>query len=660
MKHICPNCGFEYEGDLDKCPNCGFDLNTVLNDQTEKVDEKNTDEDPSTKINDDIQWSVFHEMPIEDVADILDEDLNDPFRDEPLLVDEVKSDEPTLEAAVPNDTDKKEEATKADEPTEEEVEAAASEPEEKTPLADGDEDEVGSTNWLLAQYIKEHRHGDEEDDESPQEASQVEATEESETADVPQTPVEETDSTEKSEDESQTKSPIIDVIPVVPVPTEKESIKVEEPVAFDPVPFAEEEEAAAEASQNTGTQPESKTSSTQATTSHRQNPKQRKWLIVGAAAVVLFGAGGFAYHHYTTQQAAEAQAIAKAMSDLQEEMDAFYLDDAHTYVSADKVDDNLSVIEDHIREHRGQEGYDALVADFATLEEKVTAIRAINALFTAPVINGDALADAPLLAANSPITLETQTGDDDLSRLINQAIAEASSQYDALQAAEEAVAVVYSNGAVVDGVTRDQYNTASEAVAAVANQELTTDLSNQLAQVEAALTTQEAEAEQAANAGNTGSGSGAGSNAASDGGTSNGSGGTTGGDANTSGGSSAGSSGSSSNYSVGEGGALNGFVMNTNQQPIVESNAADIADTGNPAWTWESGVQERVVATCIERGYINSSNYVIERALIVDGAGFYNLYRIESDGSKTYLVTINCKTGWFKGNGPGGPATRVN
>ncbi|MCW1043284.1 cell division site-positioning protein MapZ family protein, partial [Streptococcus anginosus] len=41
--------------------------------------------------------------------------------------------------------------------------------------------------------------------------------------------------------------------------------------------------------------------------------------------------------------------------------------------------------------------------------------------------------------------------------------------------------------------------------------------------------------------------------------------------------------------------------------------------------------------------------YILERVNIVNGNGYYNLYK--PDG--TYLFTLNCKTGYFVGNGSG-------
>ena len=61
-------------------------------------------------------------------------------------------------------------------------------------------------------------------------------------------------------------------------------------------------------------------------------------------------------------------------------------------------------------------------------------------------------------------------------------------------------------------------------------------------------------------------------------------------------------------------------------------------------------VMGRNLALNIEsRGYITGNQYILERVNIVNGNGYYNLYK--PDG--TYLFTLNCKTGYFVGNGSG-------
>ena len=81
----------------------------------------------------------------------------------------------------------------------------------------------------------------------------------------------------------------------------------------------------------------------------------------------------------------------------------------------------------------------------------------------------------------------------------------------------------------------------------------------------------------------------------------------------------------------------------------VAYNQSAIDDSNNSAWDFADGVLEQILATSRSRGYITGNQYILERVNIVNGNGYYNLYK--SDG--TYLFTLNCKTGYFVGNGSG-------
>ena len=81
----------------------------------------------------------------------------------------------------------------------------------------------------------------------------------------------------------------------------------------------------------------------------------------------------------------------------------------------------------------------------------------------------------------------------------------------------------------------------------------------------------------------------------------------------------------------------------------VPYNRSAVNDSSNPAWTFADGVLEQILETSRARGYITGNQYILERVNIVNGNGYYNLYK--PDG--TYLFTLNCKTGYFVGNGSG-------
>lgn len=81
----------------------------------------------------------------------------------------------------------------------------------------------------------------------------------------------------------------------------------------------------------------------------------------------------------------------------------------------------------------------------------------------------------------------------------------------------------------------------------------------------------------------------------------------------------------------------------------VPYNYSAIADSSNPDWTFGDGVLEKIVSTSQTRGYFSGNDYILEKVNIINGNGYYNMFR--KDG--TYLFSINCKTGYFVGNGSG-------
>ena len=97
-------------------------------------------------------------------------------------------------------------------------------------------------------------------------------------------------------------------------------------------------------------------------------------------------------------------------------------------------------------------------------------------------------------------------------------------------------------------------------------------------------------------------------------------------------------------------GGLSGDGVNLQRSASrVPYNQSAVDDSNNPAWTFADGVLEQILATSRARGYITGNQYILERVNIVNGNGYYNLYK--PDG--TYLFTLNCKTGYFVGNGAG-------
>lgn len=82
----------------------------------------------------------------------------------------------------------------------------------------------------------------------------------------------------------------------------------------------------------------------------------------------------------------------------------------------------------------------------------------------------------------------------------------------------------------------------------------------------------------------------------------------------------------------------------------VPYDPAKLVDSENPAWFFTPGVLERILDDARRNGYIVGDQYIIERVNIINGNGYFNLFK--PDG--TYLFSINAKTGYYVGNAPGG------
>lgn len=129
-------------------------------------------------------------------------------------------------------------------------------------------------------------------------------------------------------------------------------------------------------------------------------------------------------------------------------------------------------------------------------------------------------------------------------------------------------------------------------------------------------------------------------------------------EANTSGAASSGVTGAAGGVSSGTAATstvVTRGIMNYNPSILqrdrsrVPYNANVVADTSNPAWIWANGVLDKIIATSHSRGYFSGDNFILEPVNIINGNGYYNMYL--PDG--TYLFSINCKTGYYVGNGSG-------
>lgn len=366
----------------------------------------------------------------------------------------------------------------------------------------------------------------------------------------------------------------------------------------------------------------------------KKSKKGRNIAIAAVILVALLGGGGY-YYSYQQDQAAEEAAAEQAAADKKEnqaideieaEITDFYTNSKMVFLKADKVDTNTAKIAEEINQYKKNDRYKELKDSYDTLTAKQKDVQAVNNLFTSAAINGDILASDLKLKAADEVTLTVDTKDNQFNDLLNEAINQAKTQYDQIIDLRNSVNTLIADGTVASTATRSAYNTAMQKVETIPNQELITDQVNQLAEVNQTLTEWETAAKESA------------SRAEEE-------------DEETT--SSSESSTSSPSYS-----------LSGNNQPIMSTNQSQVADTGNSAWSWNSGVREKFLQTVIDRGYVTEGGYSLVPVQIQGGEGYYNLFATNNQSDLTkgytsadlpmYVVTVNCKTGWFKGNGGGG------
>lgn len=476
-------------------------------------------------------------------------------------------------------------------------------------------EESPELNPILAKYIREHKEGqdsletpevseiEEPENEAVAESEAVEEVSEktasadqntepekvSETLSVSdETAIEKENS---DEDELATSAKAADLT----TPAEPEKTEEAKPVS----------EETAEVSNNGEIPPEEPQAS-------KNSPKKsRKKLYVTLAAIAVLGAGGGYYFHAKEVEAQRIETVKKenkALDSIEENIASYYTDDQQTFLVADKVALNTSKIDEELAHYKDNDRYDELKKAYDKLVDKQTAEHSVDQLFTDTAINGDKIVEKPLLKAAEPVDLTIETGDKKFDQLLNQAINNAKDQYTKIEAAKKAVDGLLKDGKVNESVTRSQYTAANNAVKAVANQGLIKTQKDELVKVDQLLKDKEKKAadEKAA--------------------------------------------------------AEKAAQEKAAQAAQTENSTSQAGDTSSDAYAWAPGVQEKVIQTCISRGYIVEGGYSLEPVKVENGEGYYNLYATSNRASLTkgysdsdlpmYLVTINCKTGWFKGNGP--------
>ena len=355
---------------------------------------------------------------------------------------------------------------------------------------------------------------------------------------------------------------------------------------------------------------------------------RRKGVVIGALAVLALAiiGGSYALYKGTHSQSAKTTSTASSAVTSSSSKDTsaadnkafeemyknFFTDDEQTKLANDQFG-KLSDLEKLLKKLEKTKYYDAAKKKYDNLKKQIEAVQKINSQF-----ESDALVDGNYNASiavksdanfnNLPESVTT-TGNASLDSTVQEAIKGGKTQLE-----EKAKAASATSAATAS----ESVNTASPAAPSGDN----TSGAASNGGGAAASNTSGAQNGAANSAGSTGS---------------------TGATGGTTGGSAAASTVVTrgiTNY--------NPSILQRNRSRV-PYNANVVADTSNPAWTWADGVLDKIINDSHSRGYFSGDNFILEPVNIINGNGYYNLYL--PDG--TYLFSINCKTGYYVGNGSG-------
>lgn len=639
MTKQCPNCGTEIDNKEEICPNCGHSFKEDQKSEKISTDETNTetiinDEESTSSFlnkeqNENIEWSELKDMSIGHVMTMFNEQ-------------------------------------------QEEASTTTEESGQESEKINEDKEAVIEDTGALAQYINDHKNEqdgtdltstdeprdvveNEEDkeveaikDEIDSEGTEQVIESEVESNDKGQDEVKPTDEDKKQTEEPMNNTPKEGITkfvkpeekPIGPKALPKEANEIPsnskkpEEIEMDAAPiFFKDGEEGSSSAKDHFAKPATSTAKDEPKSddSKPSKPKNYKKLsIVLAAVVVLAGGSWFAYSQ-TQKEASDGTKVSKTneklASQTEKELNSYFTDDKQLFIKPEMVNLSPKTIKENLDTLKDDQNYDKLQALYDKVTTKQTALSQVNELFDQPVISGNKLNDVAI-KADKKVDISKHNEKDEFDKLINQGIDQAITQYDQLQKAKAAVEVVYKDDQTTEALTRETYNAAKTEVDQVKNDNLRKPLTEALAKADQALTELEAAtaAQQQAAVDQANSQSTVGNTATYD----------------NQGNGAQPANGGQPNASTFTPANADGVYT----APVYTADANDVSDMSNPAWVWAPGVQEKVIATCIERGYITAGNYSLQPARIIDGEGYYNLY----GGDGQYLVTINAKTGWFKGN----------
>lgn len=609
MIHRCPSCGYEPVDQSLICPNCGAEivenvteklqheeetLQTDLSSGENKVDDSTVEVlafADTDEVNDDIVWSDLQEQPIGEVMKELAKEHDVPLSEADLA---------TLESSSQDNTEDNQTTQLAD---------FVQEQQEKQKEA---EHAALEENPILANYIEMHNAQKEaqrlaQQAEKQQSESNVEDTEN----------VDVKDDSNRSSDTETLEDEVTEaeknVYAAASNHIAQDSVDGQE-VADEPV---------------------------------KSSKKWRHLALAGAALLVV--GGGFYYAHVQRQDDKKTEVTQKAanqLSELSTKVTQLFTTNKVEFLKATVTLEQIDDLSKQLEKYKGEKGYGKLHQQLTSAKQQLQKVSEVNGYFTSPMIeNGQLNQQATLDYSQKFAAKAIANPKESYEKLVNQAVAigqKAYDQYEKAQSATKELMDGYKNQLLASSVTREKYQNAKKLVDQLAKSEQKEALSKQLATIDRALSKKEQEEKQA-KAANTETTSQSEAPAAKPVETN---------PVNT-----------QPIYTIRTSEQSDILspksVHQGDNQPLISSRLTDLQDVNNQAWQWDPEVKNQVLQACLSRGYIVDGGYVLERARIENQEGYYHLYAVApsqrfsyaSADNPVYVVTINDKTGFYKGNG---------
>ena len=356
-----------------------------------------------------------------------------------------------------------------------------------------------------------------------------------------------------------------------------------------------------------------------------KNKGKRKLLLLGTVAVLALGTGYTVYQNQ--QKKAETARIEKVTTDIQSELAKYFTHTDHVFLTDAVTANDIDQLKKQVNELKGHDNYETALNDVETLEYKFQKQTELNNLFKEDVLVEDTLNTKAYVINSDKVTLlPIEEEKDGFDILFNQGLEVSTKQKEALTTVDTAMGKLFKENKVIDNPTREDYNAAIKALKAIADPEAKTARQEQLKiadtkikEIEAAKAKEAKEAAEKEEREKKANEQAAATNNPS---------------------------------------SSNGIANNGQRWGNRQDASFDFSD---PAWGWNPGVQDKFIGEVLSRGYVTEGGYSLVPKFVENGEGYYDLYATTNSklfpNSKPqefplYVVTVNVKTGWFKGNGP--------